>query len=121
MASPSVAPKSEEQLKADLDTTIRTFNRNRQALLKKAFDEGGDALVADLETTYDNLRQAYFTLLKQQLNKNHPQYETLTKAAVSESEALRKSIASLERIAAILNLAASTLATLARITAVLAL
>jgi len=78
-------------------------------------------LVAELETNYNNLRQAYFTLLKQQLNKNHALYETLTRAATSESEHLRKSIASLERIAAIIKLAASAISTLGQITRVLAL
>jgi hypothetical protein len=116
----TIAVASEEELKATLDAAIRTFNRNRQALLKKAFDEGGDALVSQLEARYDNLRQAYFTLLKQQLNKNHPLYEQLTHAAASESEQLKKSIAALERIAAIITLAASTVALLGEITRVLA-
>lgn len=119
MLTESMAVTKEEELKAELDGAIRAFNRRRSELLQKALAEGGDAAVAQLEAQHDALRDAFFDLLKRQLDRNNERFAELTTAASSEAEKLRKAIDSLARIASVLNLFASVIGLVGRVVTVL--
>jgi hypothetical protein len=112
-------PAEEEALKAELDAAITAFNTRRTQLLKKAFDEGGDAAVAALEQQHDTLRTAFFDLLKRQLDRNNAQYVELTTVATKETAALKSAIESLANVASILKLATSVVRLIGKVTTVL--
>jgi len=109
----------EEQLKAELDLAITAFNTRRTALLREAFDEGGDAAVASLQQQHDALRSAFFELLKRQLDRNNAQFVALTSAATLEAAALTSAIESLANVASIIRLAASVVGLIGKVTTVL--
>jgi len=125
MSVPRVAletpPAGEEKLKSELDAAISAFNSRRTAILKKAFDEGGDEQVAKLEQQQEALRAAFFELLKKQLDRNNAQYVELTTSATRETTALKAAIESLANVANILNRAASVVKLVGKVTTVLAL
>lgn len=104
-ASPdSTSPdKFEQELLNALEKSIESFNKNRVAILKKAFDEGGDDLVSKLEQEHEDLRAAHFEVLRRQLDRNNGRYEELLKEATAEAAAVEKSIAKLERVTKVLN------------------
>lgn len=97
----------EEQLKASLNNAITAFNSNRAKILQLAFNAGGQEAVSGLEQKYDDLRQAYFDILKKQLNQNNAQYLQLITSANSEAAKLTTSINQLNNINDIINLVTS--------------
>lgn len=113
------APANEEQLKTELDAAISAFNVRRAPLLKKAFDEGGDAAVTALEQQHDALRTAFFDLLRRQLDRNNAQFEELTKAATQETVALKEAIESLEKVTSIIKRATSVVGMIGKVITVL--
>ena len=97
----------EEKLKAALNQAITDFNNSRSKILKLAFNEGGQEAVTNLENQYDALRNAYFDLLKKQLDKNNDQYEKLVVSTREEAEKLTVSIQKLNQINDIIQLVTS--------------
>ena len=75
--------------------------------------------VAKLEEQHDALRNAFFDLLKRELDKNNDRFAELTGAASSEAENLKNAIDSIARIASILRLFASVIGLVGRVVAVL--
>lgn len=111
----SVSPDAlEQELLDSLNKSIESFNRNRVAILKKAFDEEGDDAVNKLEQEHDALRDAYFEVLKRQLDQNNHRYEELMKEATSEAKEIEKAIDRLERVSQILNAMAQTVSIVGR-------
>jgi histidinol dehydrogenase len=109
----------ERELLEKLDSSIKAFNKQRVAILKKAFEEEGDRAVSDLEKEYDVLRDAYFEILKRQLDRNNNRYEELMGEALSEAGSLEKAIARLESVGQILKIMAQTVSLVGRILIVL--
>jgi len=99
----------EEQLKLTLSQAIGEFNSNRAAILLLAHKAGGQAAVIKVEQEYDALRDAYFEILRRQLDKNNHLYERLITAANSETEKLKASINQLNNINDITNLATAVI------------
>jgi len=99
----------EEQLKLTLSQAIGEFNSNRAAILLLAHTTGGQAAVIKVEQEYDALRDAYFEILRRQLDKNNHLYEQLITAANSETEKLKASINQLNNINDITNLATAVI------------
>jgi hypothetical protein len=116
---PMMALVKEEDIERQLSAAIRAYNNNRAQILLKAFDEGGQPLVQQLEAEYDALRDAYFTLLKKQLDQNNHRYEELTIDLRKEAERLEKDIDRLESTASIMNTIASVINLVGRVLIVL--
>jgi len=111
----------EEELKAALAQTIADFNNNRAQILQAAFSTGGQETVTKIEQEYDALRDAYFELLKRQLDKNNHLYEQLMLAAGTETGRLNTSIGQVSNINSIIDLTTSVVNLLGRIIIVLGL
>ncbi len=71
----------QDRLVQELSDSIRQFNLNRVPILKKAFQDLGDPGVAELEKEYDSLRDAYFEVVRRQLDVNNQRYAELAGAA----------------------------------------
>lgn len=110
----------EEQLKIKLSQAIGDFNNNRTAILKLAFDSGDQKAVVNVEREYDALRNAYFEILRRQLDQNNHLYEELMAAANSETEKLRTSLNQLNNINSIINSATTVVNLVGRILIMLA-
>lgn len=93
----------EERLKTTLVQAISEFNSKRAEILQLAFDQGGRPAVTKLEQEYDALRDAYFEICKQQLDKNNHLYVQLINTATDETDKLRNTIQSLTNINDITN------------------
>ena len=109
----------EEQLKSALSQAISEFNNNRASILQLAFNTGGQKAVNVLETEYDALRDAYFEILKSQLDKNNHLYNKLITDANVETENLKNSINQLNNINAIIDSATAIINLIGRILIVL--
>lgn len=109
----------EEQLKLALSQAIGEFNNNRAAILQLANTSGGQAAIIKVEQEYDALRDAYFEILRRQLDKNNHLYEQLINVANSETERLRASVNQLNNINDIINLATAVVSLVGRILIVL--
>jgi len=105
----------EEELKARLSKAISEFNNNRYKILKLAYDSGGNSAVQKAEEEYDALRDAYFEILRRQLDKNNHLYEQLIKNANTETNKLTESIQQLENINKIIELTAAVVNLIGRI------
>lgn len=111
----------EEQLKITISQAIGEFNNKRAAILQLAFNNGGQDAVKKVEQEYDALRDAYFEILRRQLDKNNHLYEQLISAANKETENLRASVAQLNNINSIIDLATSVINLVGRVILVLGL
>ncbi|MCA0229176.1 MAG: hypothetical protein LCH91_01850 [Bacteroidetes bacterium] len=109
----------EQQLKNSLSTTISEFNKRRFQILQKAFQDGGQDEVLKLEEEYDALRDAYFEILKRELDENNHLYAKLLKAANDETENLTQSIKQLNNINDIIKLTTAVINLVGRILIVL--
>jgi DNA gyrase inhibitor GyrI len=109
----------EEQLKLALSQAIGEFNINRAAILQLANTSGGQAAIIKVEQEYDALRDAYFEILRRQLDKNNYLYEQLIDVANSETERLRASVNQLNNINDIINLSTAVVNLVGRILIVL--
>ena len=96
-------PNPEEALKLKLAKSIESFNRQRVPLLKRAFLQGGDEAVSQLEREYDALRDAYIDVLKRQLDANNHRYEELTNTATARAVELQESIDALDQVSNIID------------------
>lgn len=117
--APAPAPLPDEELKAKLRKAIETFNINRVALLKKAFQEGGDAQVDELLKEHDDLRDAFFEILARQLDRNSVRYLELVGKANNTTDQLQASIDKLDKIADIIDKTASVISAVGRALVVL--
>lgn len=111
----------EDELKKCLANAIEAFNKNRVPILKKAFEEGGDDAVAQLEREYDSLRDAYFEILQRQLDRNHHRYDELTMAVISEAQSLEKAITSFEEVVNVIKLFGKTISLIGQVVIILGL
>jgi hypothetical protein len=109
----------EEQLKLALSQAIDEFNNNRDAILQLANTSGGQAAIIKVEQEYDALRDAYFEILRRQLDKNNHLYDQLINVANSETERLRASVNQLNNINDIINLATAVVSLVGQILIVL--
>jgi len=109
----------EEQLKLELSKVIGEYSNNRAAILQLAQTNGGQVAINKVEQEYDALRDAYFEILRRQLDKNNHLYEQLITAANSETEKLRTSVNQLNNINDIINLSTAVINLIGRIVIVL--
>lgn len=109
----------EELLKIALAGAIGEFSANRAAILELAFANGGQEVVQKLESEYDVLRDAYFEILKRQLDRNNHLYGQLIKAANEEVENLKTSIKQVNNINDIIQLTSTVINLVGRILIVL--
>jgi len=105
----------EQQLKTSLSNAISEFNKVRFQILQKAFQNGGQDVVLKLEEEYDALRDAYFEILKRELNENNHLYATLIKAANDETQKLTQSIKELNNVNDIIRLTTAVINLIGRI------
>lgn len=96
-----------EELKTKLDEAIRQYDSNRAKLLQKAFDEGGQDAVKQLEDNYTRMRNEYMNLLKAQLDQNSAGYQQLIADANDETGKLKKSLGQMQKVTDIINLLSS--------------
>ena len=99
----------QEQLKTALSQAIGEFNNRRAEILEQAFNEGGRPAVTRLVEEYDALRDAYFEILRRELDANNHLYEKVLTAANNEVEKLEESISQLNNINEIINLITSVI------------
>ena len=109
----------EEQLKKQLSEAIAEFNKHRARILIAAQTSGGQEAVRKVEEEYDALRDAYYELIKRELDQNNHLYEQLISAANSETVKLKETIANLEDINTLINLTTSVFNLVGRIIIVL--
>ncbi|NWJ52094.1 MAG: hypothetical protein HXX14_14660 [Bacteroidetes bacterium] len=109
----------DEQLKITLGQVIAEFSNNRAKILQSAFNNGGEAEVDKLEQEYDVLRDAYFEILKRQLDKNNHLYEQLTSSAIAETDRLKDSVQQMNNINEIISLTTSVINLVGRVILVL--
>lgn len=88
---------SEEQLNRILKA-LEQFQRNRTAILQKAFDEGGQSAVSETVSQFDELDSFYNDLLKGRLDNNNEYYKRLLQASNEETEKLALSIEKLSNV-----------------------
>lgn len=82
----------ETQLKQELKLALEAFDNNRYDLLKAAHLNGGRAAADQLQAEYDQLRNAYFELMKKQLAQHSASYQRLMQETLKEASALRHAI-----------------------------
>lgn len=109
----------QEQLKITLSQAIGSFNNQRAEILERAFNEGGRPAVTKLVQEYDALRDAYFEILRRELDDNNHLYERLITAAKDETENLKESVRQLDNINDIINLTTSVINLVGRVLIVL--
>jgi len=109
----------EEHLRVLLSQTIGEFNSKRSEILQLAYKEGGHEAVNRVVNEYDVLRDAYFEIVRRQLDRNNHQYEQLINIANSETEKLRRSVSQLRSAIEIINLSGVVISLIGRILIVL--
>lgn len=102
-----------------LSQTIGEFNNKRSEILQLAFKEGGHDAVNRVVNEYDVLRDAYFEIVRRQLDRNNHQYEQLINAANYETEKLRRSVSQLRSAIEIINLSGVVISLIGRILIIL--
>ena len=88
---------SQEQLKRVLNA-LEQFQKNRTAILQKAFDEGGQSAVSETVAQFDELDSFYNDLLRGQLDNSNEYYKRLLQASNQETKKLAKSIEKLSNV-----------------------
>ncbi|MEW5677179.1 hypothetical protein ABGT15_12770 [Flavobacterium enshiense] len=111
----------EVQLKLALSQAIGEFNNHRSEIIDLAYQNGGQTAVKKIENEYDALRDAYFEILKRELDKNNHLYEELVNVANSETERLKASLKQLNNINDIIKLTTSVINMVGRVLIVLGL
>ncbi|MEO8532375.1 MAG: hypothetical protein ABI441_01425 [Flavobacterium sp.] len=109
----------QEELKKSLSEAISEFNNKRTQLLQAAFQEGGEPALDKLVEEYDALRDAYFEILKRELDKNNPRYIQLTTATKAEADNLAKSLKKINNVNEIIDLTTSVINLVGRVLIVL--
>lgn len=109
----------EEHLRVLLSQTIGEFNSKRSEILQLAYKEGGHEAVNRVVNEYDVLRDAYFEIVRRQLDRNNHQYEQLINIANSETEKLRRSVSQLRSVGEIITLSGVVINLLGRILIIL--
>lgn len=117
---PDLADQTEANLQEEMARSLRDFNLNRPALLQKAFEEGGSVAVERLLSDFDDLRDAYHSILRAKLDRNNHRYADLLAEATEEVTRLRQSVGSLQAAEKVLEGLASTISVLGRALIVLA-
>lgn len=98
-----------------LTEIIESFNRSKTAILKAAFDQGGDDEVNDLLEALDDIRNARSRLILRKLDTTAAGFEALTKEAKVETAKFNESIQHLKAASDIIGTAASVINILGRI------
>jgi hypothetical protein len=98
-----------------LGQAIGTFNLRKAAVLKQAFEHGGDDEVHSILDALDDLRNARSELVQRKLDTNAAGFEKLAKSATEETGKLEKSIDHLEATARIVNAASGILDMIGRL------
>lgn len=114
VTNPDLADQTEENLKEQLARSISDLSLNRAALTQKAFEEGGNEAVERLQDEYDDLRDAYRSLLAADLDRNNHRYADLLAEASEEVSRLRQSVGSLQAAEQILEGLGRTLSVVGR-------
>lgn len=108
-----------EDLQRQVMRAIEAYNRRRFDVLRLAMEEDGPERVDELESEYDALRDAYFELIRTELDQNNHRYQQITDQAAATASAIEQSVATLASTAAVLNTIASTVNLLGRVLVVL--
>jgi hypothetical protein len=87
-----------DDLKSKLSDIISSYNSNRATILAKALKDGGVDAVNKLEQGSGAIRDAYFEILRAQLDDNNAEYSSLAQAALNETTSLQISITQLNTI-----------------------
>jgi hypothetical protein len=98
-----------------LSAAIASFNSKKAAILKAAFEDGGDKEVEDLLEALDDLRNARSDLILRRLDTTAAGFAALADDAKAETVKLENSIERLKAAAEIINTAAGLLNLLGRI------
>ncbi|AGY54564.1 hypothetical protein BRDCF_p1937 [Bacteroidales bacterium CF] len=109
----------EEHLRVLLSQTIGEFNNKRSEILQLAYKEGGREAVDKVINEHNVLRDAYFEIVRRQLDRNNYQYEQLINIANSETEKLRRSVSQLRSVGEIITLSGVVINLLGRILIIL--
>jgi hypothetical protein len=107
------------ELQKQLSSSMEAFNQNRFQLLSNAFQSGSEDDVDKLLTEYDALRDAYYTLLRQQLDDNNPRYVQLLEQTNHEALSLENAIKTMGNITDITKFMDSTVNLVGRIVMIL--
>lgn len=102
-----------------LSQTIGEFNNKRSEILQLAYKEGGREAVDKVINEHNVLRDAYFEIVRRQLDRNNHQYEQLINAANYETEKLRRSVSQLRSAIEIINLSGVVISLIGRILIIL--
>lgn len=108
-----------EELQVQIMNAIAAYNQHRAQILQDALNHGGAPLVEQLEGEYEALRDAYFELIRRQLDRNNHRYDQLTQEAASTASAIEQSVTSLANTTQILNTIAGAVNLIGRILIVL--
>lgn len=84
------AAKGNENEKERLRKEIEDFKKNGPSIIERAYNEGGETRVLDIEKAQQEKEAKYFKLVAGELNKNEPKYEELTKKSLNESRAIQE-------------------------------
>lgn len=99
----------EEELKVTLRKAIDDLTDNLGAIKRLAFKNGGREAVDRINQRLEELRNAYFEILKSELDKNHDNYLLLIEKTNSEGVKLNESVKKLNDINDIINLLTSVI------------
>jgi len=108
-----------EELQQRIMNAIVAYNRRRAQVLQQAFTDGGVDLVEALEREYDTLRDAYFELVRTQLDQNNHRYQQLTEQAAATAGEIEQSVSSLTSTTQLLNTIAGVVNLIGRVLIVL--
>lgn len=109
----------EEQLKHSLEKAIELFNMKRAEVLVQVQLYKGQTAVIAIEKDFFKFREAYYIILKNQLNKQHKQFLELVCYGIIEINKLNASIQTCEDMKEFLDLSSSVMKLLSRILEVL--
>ncbi|MCI0663189.1 MAG: hypothetical protein L0220_19150 [Acidobacteria bacterium] len=111
----------ESQLIDAIVAALSEYNLHRTDILDKAFSDGGSALVMQIEDARNALKDAYYELVRTQLDRNHQQYALITEQAKREAKALEQDIRALRSIGEVIGKFGQIIDTVGRILIVLGL
>ena len=104
-----------EDLKGAINDFLCFYEKNRGKILEAVNKEGGLPAVMEMEDIRNHLHDTYYTLVKAQLDANHPKYSTLVSQAANLVEEIQKSIEKVKKIEATVQAANSFVATIGKI------
>jgi ABC-type transporter Mla subunit MlaD len=104
-----------ERIAETLTAAISEFDQNLSEILKKAFDEGGDAQVLAVVQARQSLIDARWEIRNKQLEEALEGLSKITKEFRKEAENLQKAIDDLKSVADVLNKVAQVVGLVGRI------